>query len=368
MGTIVERRRKDGTVAYMAKIQAMRDGKIVLRETQTFDRRPAATAWIRRRESEISKAGGIELALARVKIPTLGAAIERYIAESERKIGRTKAQVLRSILASDIAAMQSDAIKSPDIVAFARDLRGRVAPQTVANYLAHLGAVFSIARPAWGIPLDPQAMADAQKVAKRLGITTKSRERDRRPSLDELDKLLSHFVDAQRRRPRSSPMAAIVALAIFSTRRLDELSRMKWTDLDKDSSRILIRDMKNPGEKIGNNVLCDLPPEALRIILAQPNRGPTIIQASATGISARFTRACKLLGIEDLHFHDLRHDGISRLFELGNTIPRVAAVSGHRSWISLKRYTHLRQSGDKFAKWEWLDRLAPKTQKSPAPA
>jgi len=59
------------------------------------------------------------------------------------------------------------------------------------------------------------------------------------------------------------------------------------------------------------------------------------------------------LEIEDLRFHDLRHEGISRLFEMGWTIPQVATVSGHRSWKILKRYSHLRQSGDKYANWKW---------------
>jgi len=74
---------------------------------------------------------------------------------------------------------------------------------------------------------------------------------------------------------------------------------------------------------------------------------------STDAISAAFTRACKILGIEDLRFHDLRHEGISRLFEMGRTIPQVAAVSGHRSWTSLKRYTHIRQSMDKYDNWKW---------------
>jgi integrase len=48
------------------------------------------------------------------------------------------------------------------------------------------------------------------------------------------------------------------------------------------------------------------------------------------------------LGIEDLHFHDLRHEAISRLFEADWDIPMVAAVSGHIDWKMLQRYTHLR--------------------------
>ncbi|STE82247.1 Shufflon-specific DNA recombinase [Escherichia coli] len=49
------------------------------------------------------------------------------------------------------------------------------------------------------------------------------------------------------------------------------------------------------------------------------------------------------LKIENLHFHDLRHEAISRFFELGTlNVMEVAAISGHRSLNMLKRYTHLR--------------------------
>lgn len=45
-------------------------------------------------------------------------------------------------------------------------------------------------------------------------------------------------------------------------------------------------------------------------------------------MSASFTRACPLLGIEDLYFHDLRYEGVSRLFEMDWDIPRVSAFQG----------------------------------------
>src|SRR5262249_19196181 len=104
---------------------------------------------------------------------------------------------------------------------------------------------------------------------------------------------------------------------------------------------------------IGNNVYCELPPEALNIVMSMPRSEARIFPYSTDAISTAFTRACKFLGIQDLRFHDLRHEGISRLFEIGKNIPQVAAVSGHRSWSSLKRYTHIRQSGDKYSAWKW---------------
>lgn len=361
MGSITQRRRKDGSIAWLAQISIMRQGKNVWRENKTFERRSVANAWIKQREKELAQPEALN-ELVRVKgarrKPTLADAIDRYIEDSQKQMGRTKTQVLRTIKDFDIADRLCSDITSADIVEFAREkLASGVQPQTVANYMSHLGAVFSIARPAWGFPLDSQAMDDAWKVAKRLGIAQKSRQRDRRPTLDELDKLMRHFADRSTRRPSSVPMDRVIAFAIFSTRRQEEITRITWSDYDKEGQRVLVRDMKNPGEKIGNNVWCDLPEQAVAIIEAMPRNDERIFPYSTDAISAAFTRATHLLGIDDLRFHDLRHDGVSRLFEIGWNIPKVAAVSGHRSWVSLKRYTHLRQTGDPYENWAWLEEV-----------
>jgi len=60
MGTITARPRKDGSTAYLAQITISRDGKAVVRENQTFDRRPAAAAWIKKRERELAEPGALE--------------------------------------------------------------------------------------------------------------------------------------------------------------------------------------------------------------------------------------------------------------------------------------------------------------------
>jgi len=352
MGTIIPRKRKSGSTGYHAQLLIKRSGAIVHRESRTFDRKEAAAAWLEKRETELARPGALEREKA--PDPTLASVIDRYTEESVKDIGRTKTQVLRAIKRYDIANQQCSTITSADIIAFANQLVSKVTPQTVANYLSHLAAVFSIARPAWGYQLDQNAMKDAFVVAKRLGITTRSRARDRRPTMDELDKLMTHFGERLKRRPSSVPMQKITAFAIFSTRRLEEITRIYWIDLDARGSKVLIRDMKNPGEKIGNDVWCDLPPEALQIIVSMPKASDEIFPYSTDAIGAGFTRACQFLGIMNLHFHDLRHDGVSRLFETGLTIPQVGSVSGHRAWSSLKRYTHLRQTGGKYADWKWL--------------
>jgi integrase len=347
MGTIIGRTRKDGSKAFTAQIVIKKGGAILHRESQSFERRQAANAWVVKREAELKRPGGLE----RKEDPPLAAVIDRYIAESKNAVLGTKAQVLKSIKNSDLGEAKCSDITSHTLVSFARELTKNVEPQTCGNYFSHLSNIFTVARPAWGYPLSRQEFDDAVTVIKKLGLIRKGNERNRRPTLGELDQLMEHFGRVRDHRPSSIPMQKIVAFALFSTRRQEEITLLRWDDLDED--RILVRDMKHPGDKKGNNVYCELPPEALAIIKSMPWDEECIFPYSTDAISAAFTRACRILGIEDLRFHDLRHEGISRLFEMGRTIPQVAAVSGHRSWTSLKRYTHIRQSKDKYENWKW---------------
>lgn len=348
MGSILARKRQDGTTGYTALIRLKKAGKVIFSQTETFDREAAAKAWMKKREAELAVPG----ALDQPEDPTLAGLIEKYNADKLRPHGKTKDQVLRATAASSLGEMHCSKIQSHHLIDWLKAMTSQ--PQTRGNYLSHLAAVISVARPAWGYPIDKRVVEDARVAAEKLGIISKSKERNRRPTLAELDKLLAHYQVAEKKRADCIPMTRLILFSIFSTRRQEESCRLAIEDLDRIRSEILVRDMKNPGEKIGNDVATLLPPEALKLIEARNVMKGRIWPFNAGSVSASFTRSCVILGIEDLHFHDLRHEGISRLFELGWTIPQVARVSGHRSWKSLQRYSHLKQDGDKFAGWRWL--------------
>lgn len=361
MGTITSRKRKDNSTAYTAQIRINRDGKAVYQESQTFDRKQVAQAWIKRRETELAEPGAIER--AKRKGVTIKVMIKQYLEEYERirPLGKTKRATLTAISESWLGEVDDSALTSQKLVEFAQwrmsKEGGGVLAQTVGNDLSHLGAVLSVARPAWGYEVDPLAMPDARRVLRKLGMVSKSSERNRRPTLEELDALTEHFFEMQKRRPDSIHMPKVIAFAIFSTRRQEEITRIRWEDLDQTRQAVLVRDMKNPGQKIGNNVWCHLPDEAWAILHTMPKVAREIFPYNGKSVSASFTRACHFLEIEDLHFHDLRHDGVSRLFEMDWDIPRVSSVSGHRDWNSLRRYTHLRGRGDPYRSWKVLTRL-----------
>lgn len=72
--------------------------------------------------------------------------------------------------------------------------------------MSHLGAMFAIAKPMLGFELDQSAFKSAAMVSAWMGLTSKSDKRERRPTLPELDALLSYFEDRQKRVPHCVPM------------------------------------------------------------------------------------------------------------------------------------------------------------------
>lgn len=184
----------------------------------------------------------------------------------------------------------------------------------------------------------------------RLSLVGKGDERDRRPTQDELDRLIAAFAANPL---QQIPVGRIIRFAVATAMRQDEICRIEWSDFDAETKMLLIRDRKDPRRKSGNNqripLLSVTGYDACAIIDEQ--RAFTgrhlgrIFPYNGRSVGTAFRRVCRELKIEDLHFHDLRHEGTSRLFEAGFSIEQVALVSGHEDWKMLRRYTHLRPEG-----------------------
>jgi integrase len=132
--------------------------------------------------------------------------------------------------------------------------------------------------------------------------------------------------------------------------RQDEIARVEWRDFDAGGRMLLIRNRKDPRKKNGNDQripLLDVSGyDACKIIEEQGRfsniREGRIFPYNGRSVGAAFRRQYRDLKIDDLHFHDLRHEGTSRLFEAGFSIEQVALVTGHKDWKMLRRYTHLK--------------------------
>ena len=207
MGTLLKRKRKDGSIGYTAIIRIKKAGKVIHSETDTFEREAAATAWMKKRETELAKPG----ALDKPSDPLLADVIDQYNKEKLKEHGKTKTQVLNTIKASKLGRIKCSEIDSPQLVTFVKEIDA--SPQTRGNYISHLSSIFTVAKPAWGYPLDPQAMDDARVVMRKLGLVSKSKERSRRPAIAELDKLMAHYTIIEAKRKDTIPMRRVMPLS-----------------------------------------------------------------------------------------------------------------------------------------------------------
>lgn len=182
----------------------------------------------------------------------------------------------------------------------------------------------------------------------RAGLVAAPKSRDRRVSDDELKAIFNHL--EHNLAIVHTDYRAVIEFAIASCMRLGEIVRIRWEDYDRDKGVIIIRDRKHPTLKKGNHQVVPLLTEARAIIERQPRRDDRIFPYKSDTITTGFGRTVRRLGINDLKFHDLRHEGISRLFEKGMEIQEVAMISGHKDWSSLRRYTNLKPENIS-AKW-----------------
>ena len=272
---------------------------------------------------------------------TLGELIDRYTREigGTKPFGRSKVFVLASLKAK-LGAIYLSALTEERLMVFINERKGEGAGGvTIGMDLSYLGSIYKVAKQLWKLPVNAEFISCARANLEYLGMSTKSKERDRRPTDDEIIRITDHFLAKKRQK---IPMPDLIQFAIETAMRTGEIINLKWADLNQSERTIVIRDRKHPQEKIGNDQVVPLLGNAFSIAMRQPRKSGRIFPVTEGTIGSIFPRACNVLSIEDLHFHDLRHEGISRLFEQGYRIEQVALVSGHKDWKMLARYTQVR--------------------------
>ena len=363
MGTISQRKLADGTIRFRAEIRISRKGFANFKESKTFSSMRLAQKWLAVREEEIEENPDILLGRSDVSNITLANAIDKYLDEVGNEYGRTKTYCLRLIQKFPIAQYIITKIKPADIsehVALRKggytklDLKP-IATSTLQHELLHIRGVLSHAHTMWDVNVDLAGFDKATAQLRKTRQISSSGKRDRLPTTAELKKLTEYFYRKWQKPVYSYPMHLIMWFAIFSCRRESEITEMLLADYDEDNEVWKVRDLKNPNGSKGNHkeftVLepCRKIIELLQLKSTRKrmlNRGydkDLLIPLSPKTIGGEFRNACKILGIEDLRFHDLRHEGCTRLAEKGLTIPQIQEISLHDSWGSLERYVSVRK-------------------------
>lgn len=331
------------------RVQVRRKGRYI---AETFLRHDHAREWATEAENQIDR-GRSPIGRRARGAKTFGHLIDMHIDDMKdvgKPPGRSKSATLE-MLQRELGSMRAAELDRERLIRFGRDRAKQGAgPVTLSMDIGAVRLVISHAIAVHGADLSVEPVNMARIALNRLGLVGKSNERDRRPAGDEIDRLLAHFNSQSNR--QQIPMARVIRFAIATAMRQEEIFRVTWSDLNKRTKMLMIRDRKDPRQKKGNDqeipLLADSGFDAQALIeeqlLQRKGADHRIFPYNHKSAGTAFTRACQSLQIEDLHFHDLRHEGTSRLFEAGLAIQQVALVTGHKDWKMLRRYTHLKPS------------------------
>jgi integrase len=303
--------------------------------SKTFPTKAIAQRWMTRTEADLSDNKYVHR--QEVLFSTL---VERYFEEFDtvKPFGKNKVSTL-NILSEGLGKHHLHEITEPVLLDYLMGVAERGAgPATVQTYLIYLRGVLKTAHTEWKMTVDLTVLDTVANRMRRQGLVGSAVKRERRPTADELNRICDYLEN----RPHTFiPVATVVRFAATSAMRLAEITRIRWEDLDEKKRTVVIRSRKHPTLKALNHQTVPLLGEAYDIVKLQPRDTPFIFPYNPESISAAFERACDRLGIDDLRFHDLRHEGVSRLFELGYSAMEVMMVSGHRDVNSLRRYLQI---------------------------
>ncbi len=311
---------------------------------RTFDLKTEAERWARGLEAEIDK-GNTPAADAvlgrRVAVRELIYTYRR-LREAARPISdSSNTHYMLRPLDDYLGALDAQALETQHLVAYcrARSEEDGAGPYTLAMEVGQLATVLRHTASALKIQL-PDVVAQARPTLHHFGLIGAGGRRERRPTADELERIRA-WLAAE----RGALYVDIVDWAVCTAMRQSEICRATWGDVDRVKRLLTIHDRKHPRVKAGNTSVIPLLSGAWEVLQRRMPAGALadpIFPIGPKTVSKYFTDACKALQIEDLHFHDLRHEGTSRLFEAGMEIQQVSLVTGHKDWRQLQRYTQLR--------------------------
>jgi integrase len=294
-------------------------------ETKSFASRQDAEKWARFLETDIDKGQFVNITEA--QRTTLGDLIARYLAEVTPTMKGAPEDTIRlkAIIRKPVSQWSMANLSAARIAAYRDERLKQVSAGTVIRELAYLSAIINHARREWGInvPNPVQMVRKPQSPQARGRVLTE----------DEVANLLQALEPVGRRSHWTKPA---VELALATAMRRGELLALRWENIDLQARTAFLPDTKN-----GDSRTVPLSSVAVQVLTALPRHiSGVVFPVKALTLDAAFRRALVRADLEDVRFHDLRRTAITRMAEKLPNVIELAAVSGHKSLMVLKRYYH----------------------------
>jgi integrase len=305
------------------KWQAIVRHKDIGTMAKSFRSKTSAMQWAVEQETNLEGKTFGKLKPSKVTLDNL---LHRYCREvTVSKRGKeTELRRLRRLIKDRVSCLTIDKLTSQSLADF-RDRRLKDGKR--ACYLVLIKHCLKIATHEWGLMLSSNPV-------DFIKMPPTSRPRQRRLNKGEYECLeqASHLT----LNPHIWP---IIVFAIETGMRRSEILGLTWDNISLERQLAYL-----PLTKNGTSREVPLSTKAVQVLSNQRSRQdtPTPFPVNANAFRLAWERLRKRADLCDLRFHDLRHEAISRFFEMGLSVPEVAVISGHKDARMLFRYTHLR--------------------------
>jgi len=302
--------------------------------SKSFLTKSAAEAWARQREVELDK-GEVVLQDQRLRTSTVADLLSRYLKDvtPTKLSASSEATRLRAILRHPFSKLLIKDLTARSVASYRDERLKTVSAPSARRELAILQHCFELAKREWGFPLPINPVAN---VAKPMNATP----RIRRVSEAELLNLSAALT-----RCRNPVVKSAFLFALATGMRRGEVLSLTWVNVDFEN-RVAFLPMTKNGEPrrvpLSTEAIETLQSVRESVRESVLREKGQIFPISANALRLAWERAKRRVGVENLRFHDLRHEAISRFFELGLSVPEVSLISGHKDARMLFRYTHLK--------------------------
>lgn len=297
----------------------------------SHDTKAQAEAWGRHEENLRDR--GVWVSREEAERTTLSEALDRYAREivptkshplvEQGKVDRWKRHPLATRFLANL--------RGADFAKYRDDRRalGR-ADNTIRLELAIMSHLFEIARKEWGMEGLLNPLKNIRKPSGR-------KARDRRLLAGEYE-----IIKTALQASANSWAAAAFDLAIETTLRCGMLFEMEWAWIDFKRQVLDIPIRYREKANKGVPVAVPLSSRAVAALQSLPRSiDGKVFGCSRNAVLLVWKRVLNKKEINGIRWHDLRHEGVSRLFEKSLNVMEAASISGHKSFVMLARYTHL---------------------------
>ena len=270
--------------------------------TKSFKSRTDAKRWGVETELKLRRE---DAGIAKIKFPKFEDVARRYVEEVSihKRSHRDERYTILGLFHEAWSSYPIHRIRPTTINNYMAKLSETVSGSTINRRLDVISSMFTTFKKEYGYPVDNPVLS--------IRRPKKAQPRDRRFTDEELDKLLKGN--------RTSPqLRSIMKIALETGLRMSEILRL-------DARLIEGSTIKIPVAKTRPRII-PLTTDAL----AEIRNADLPFTLTKYALDKQFRKLCKYYGIEDAHFHDLRHQALTNFMkDKGLNVPETMMIAGH---------------------------------------